>query len=263
MPESDVMAAGQPGSGALAGKVALITGAAGFIGRATAAVLASRGARIVAVDRPGADLGPLRAAIVGDAPVTVEADVTDEGGVARYVETALTISGRIDIFFNNAGIEGPQAAIPDYPAAEFRRILDVNVTGVFLGLQAVMPVMIAQQEGSIINTSSIAGLVGSATMAGYVASKHAVLGLTRVAALEGAPHGVRVNSIHPGFIESRMLSDIIGRMGGQDTEFAAMVPAKRLGTADEIARAVAFLAGDDSRYMNGSAMVIDGGLTVA
>ena len=247
----------------LEGRVALITGAAGHIGRATAALLAARGARVVGVDRPGADFSGVEALLGDGGHVTVEADVTVEDDVVRAVAEAEALAGRIDIFFNNAGIEGPQATIPDYPVADFRRILDVNVTGVFLGLQAVMPRMIAAGGGSIVNTSSIAGLVGSATMAGYVASKHAVLGLTRVAALEGAAHGVRVNSVHPGFIESRMLSDIIGNMGGEVPAFAAMVPAQRLGTPEEVARAVAFLAGDDSRYMNGAALVVDGGLTVA
>ena len=246
----------------LDGRVALITGAAGFIGRATAALLASRGAHIVAVDRPGVDFGPLQGALVSEA-VTVEADVADEAAVARYAAAARELTGRIDIFFNNAGIEGPQAAIGDYPVAEFRRIIDVNVTGVFLGLKAVLPGMIAHGSGSIINASSIAGLVGSAAMAGYVASKHAVLGLTRVAALEAGPYGVRVNSIHPGFIDSRMLGDIIGRMGGEISAFARTVPNNRLGTPEEVAQAVAFLAGDESRYMNGSSLVIDGGLTAA
>jgi len=245
----------------LDGRLALVTGAAGAIGRATASLLAAQGAQVVAVDRPGTDWGPLLAE-VADA-LTIDADVTDEGGVRRYAAAALEPTGAIDIFFNNAGIEGPQVPIGDYPAADFRRIMDVNVLGVFLGLQAVMPGMMARGAGSIINTSSIAGLVGSATMAGYVASKHAVLGLTRVAALEAGPHGVRVNAVHPGFIDSRMLRDIIGRMGGAVDAFAATVPSGRLGTPQEVAEAVAFLAGDGSRYMNGSSLVLDGGLTAA
>ncbi len=250
-------------SQALQGKIALITGAAGVIGTATATVLAERGARIVAVDHPSADQAKLRTALAAyeDAHF-LTGDVTSEADVRAYAAAAQAVAGRIDIFFNNAGIEGPQAAIADYPVADFRRILDINVTGVFLGLQAVMPIMIAQGAGSIINTSSIAGMIGAPNMAGYIASKHAVLGLTRVAALEGAPAGVRVNSVHPGFIQSRMLSDIAERLGGDAAGLAAAVPAGRLGTPDEVARTVAFLASDESSYMNGSALVLDGGVTV-
>jgi NAD(P)-dependent dehydrogenase (short-subunit alcohol dehydrogenase family) len=248
-------------AGQFAGKVALITGAAGMIGGATARLFASRGATIVAVDHPSADFAALEAAIPG--LLCLRADVTDEAAVQAYAADALAAHGRIDVFFNNAGIEGPQAAIPDYPVAQFRRILDVNVTGVFLGLQAVMPVMQRQGGGAIVNTSSIAGLVGAPSMAGYITSKHAVLGLTKVAALEGAPHGVRVNSVHPGFIDSRMLSDIATRLGGSAADMAGAVPAGRLGTPDEIAKAVAFLCSDDASYMNGTALVADGGVVIA
>ena len=250
--------------GSLAGKVALITGAAGVIGSATAALFARRGAAIVAVDRPGADFTMLRSVLAQSERESffVEADVTQEDDVRRYVATAIEAAGRIDIFFNNAGIEGPQASLADYPLAEFRRILEVNVVGVFLGLQAVLPLMQAQGSGAIVNTSSIAGMIGATNMAGYIASKHAVLGLTRVAALEGAPFGVRVNSVHPGFIDSRMLSDIATRLGGDAAGLAASVPAGRLGTPEEVAKAVAFLASDESSYMNGSALVLDGGQTV-
>ncbi|WP_343525434.1 SDR family NAD(P)-dependent oxidoreductase [Sphingomonas sp.] len=244
----------------LAGRVALITGFAGHIGRATARLLAARGARIIGVDHPAVDA----AAVSEGIDVTLlSADVCEEDQVRGYVEAAMQVSGQIDIFFNNAGIEGAQASIPDYPTADFKRIFAVNVLGVFLGLKYVLPVMQRQRSGSIINTASIAGLVGAANMSGYIMSKHAVLGLSRTAALEAAPFGVRVNSVHPGFVDSRMLTDIVHRLGAADTSsFADAVPLKRLATVDEVARAVAFLASDDSSYMTGHAMVVDGGVTV-
>jgi NAD(P)-dependent dehydrogenase (short-subunit alcohol dehydrogenase family) len=245
----------------LAGRVALITGAAGAIGRAAAELLAARGARVVCVVHRQAGIAALRAALPVDALV-LAADVSKEGEVRTCVAQAVREAGRIDIFFNNAGIEGPQAPIADYAAADFMRVMEVNVLGVFLGLQSVMPLMTAQGSGSIINSSSIAGLIGARNMAGYIASKHAVLGLTRVAALEAAPFGVRVNAVHPGFIESRMLSDIAQRLGGNADSLVGRVPAGRLGQPEEVARAVAFLASDESRYMNGASMVLDGGLTV-
>ena len=247
----------------LEGRVALITGAGGAIGSACAMVLAARGARVVCVVRPGADIAALTAALTqAEQPLILAADVSREEDVRAYAAETVRQRERIDIFVNNAGIEGPQAPIADYPAADFMRVMEVNVLGVFLGLQNVLPVMTAQGSGSIINTSSIAGVIGARNMAGYIASKHAVQGLTGVAALEAAPHGVRVNAILPGFIESRMLSDIATRLGGDAEGLVARVPAGRLGQPEEVARAVAFLASDDSRYMNGASLVLDGGFTV-
>jgi len=247
-------------SEALKGRIAVITGGAGMIGTATALLLAERGATVIVVDRPGTDWSRL---LAQGSFETIDADVTDEASVLGYARQVIDRHGRIDIFFNNAGIEGPQASLGDYPTAEFERVLAVNVTGVFLGLKAVLPAMQRQGGGSIINTSSIAGMMGATSMAGYIASKHAVLGLTKVAALEGAPHGVRVNAIHPGFIESRMLSDIATRLGATADALATSVPAGRLGKVEEIAATVAFLASDECRYMNGSSLVIDGGVLVA
>ena len=240
----------------LAGRVALVTGAAGAIGLATARLLAERGATIACVvRRPCADLPP--------GALVLQADVSDEEQVKAAVEQTVRAAGRIDILVNNAGIEGPQAAIADYETAAFLRVLQVNVLGVFLGLKHVMPLMAAQGSGSIINLSSIAGIRGAAMMSGYVASKHAVLGLTRSAALEAAPSGVRVNAVLPGFIDSRMLSDIATRLGMPDTSgLDARVPSGRLGQPEEVAQTVAFLASDEARYMNGACLTLDGGLTV-
>jgi len=240
----------------LQGRTALVTGAAGAIGLAVVRLLIERGATVACVvRRPPAEPLP-------DGALVLHADVSREAEVQAAVAEAVRRAGPIDILVNNAGIEGPQAPIGDYGTADFMRVLEVNVLGVFLGLKSVMPAMIARGSGAIVNLSSIAGVRGSAMMSGYVASKHAVLGLTRSAALEAAPHGVRVNAVLPGFIESRMLSDIATRLGAEAAGLATRVPEGRLGQPEDVARAVAFLASDEARYMNGAALTIDGALTV-
>ena len=249
----------------LDGKVAVVTGAAGVIGSATAQLLAERGARIVAVDRKAADLKAAMADLPASADaLAVTADVTGEDEVADYVRAAIEKFGVIDVFYNNAGIEGDIAPITKYSLETFRRVLDVNVVGVFLGLKHVLPVMLKQNRGSIINTASIAGLIGSPDIAVYSASKHAVIGLTKSAALECAGSAVRVNCVCPGQIDSRMLSAIVeGRNPGNTpvpTErIVDRTPARRLGQASEVAAVVAFLASDDASYVSGSAYTVDGG----
>jgi NAD(P)-dependent dehydrogenase (short-subunit alcohol dehydrogenase family) len=253
----------------LDGKIALVTGAAGVIGTATMRLLADRGARIVAVDRQE---GPLKDAIrtlpaSADA-LALAADVTQEDEVADYVRAAVAKFGTIDVFYNNAGIEGEIRPITDYPLESFRRVLDVNVVGVFLGMKHVLPVMLKTNSGSIINTASIAGLIGSPAIAVYSASKHAVIGLTKSVAQECSGTGVRVNCVCPGLIDSRMLSAIIdGRNPGNaptPTErIVDRIPARRLGQAAEVASIVAFLASDEASYVSGSAYTVDGGRTSA
>ena len=253
----------------LDGRVAIVTGAAGVIGSATVRLLAERGARIVAVDRKGADLD----SAIKDLPASAQAlavtsDVTDEDDVKEYVRKALDKFGAIDAFYNNAGVEGEVKSITDYPLESFRRVLDVNVIGVFLGMKHVLPAMLKQNKGSIINTASIAGLIGSPHIAVYSASKHAVIGLTRSASWECTGTGVRVNCVCPGMIDSRMLSAIIqGRAGGNEPppteKIVERIPARRLGLASEVASIVAFLASDEASYVSGSAYTVDGGRTAA
>ena len=253
----------------LDGRVAVVTGAAGIIGSATIRLLAERGARIVAIDRHEDGLH----AAIKDLPASAEAlpitaDVREEDEVAGYVRAALDRFGAIDAFYNNAGIEGDIRPITDYSLEMFRRVLDVNVVGVFLGLKHVLPVMLKQNKGSIINTASIAGLVGSPQIAVYSASKHAVIGLTKSAAWECSGTGVRVNCVCPGLIDSRMLSAILdGRNTGNapmpQEKIVERIPARRLGRASEVASIVAFLASDEASYVSGSAYTIDGGRTAA
>ena len=251
----------------LDGKVAVVTGAAGVIGTATLALLAERGAHIVAVDRNAQDLKTaIRDLPASAQALAVTADVTSEDEVADYVRAAVDTFGTIDVFYNNAGIEGDIAPITRYSLETFRRVLDVNVVGVFLGLKHVLPVMLKQNRGSIINTASIAGLIGSPEIAAYTASKHAVIGLTKSAALECAATGVRVNCVCPGLIDSRMLSAIIeGRNPGNapvpNDKIVERIPARRLGLASEVASVVAFLASDEASYVTGSAYTVDGGRT--
>lgn len=244
----------------LAGKVALITGAAGEIGVATARLMTLRGARIVAADLAGADTAALRDAVPEARRITV--DVTQEASVQAMVAAAQdAFGGRIDIFFNNAGVEGPVTPLPDYSFEDFRRVFAVNVDGVFLGMKYVLPVMIAQGSGSVINASSVAGLTGSPGMAGYNASKHAVVGLTRVAARDVAAKGVRVNCVNPGPIEGRMMASLDTSGGFEQSRRAQAIPLRRYGRPEEVARLVAFLASDDAAYITGALHALDGGLT--
>jgi NAD(P)-dependent dehydrogenase (short-subunit alcohol dehydrogenase family) len=253
----------------LDGRVAVVTGAAGVIGTATIHLLAERGAKIVAVDRRRADLAAAVKTLPASAEVqAVEADVTEEDGVKEYVRAAVEKFGTIDAFYNNAGVEGEVKAIQDYPLEAFRKVLDVNVVGVFLGMKYVLPVMLKQNKGSIVNTASIAGLVGSPHIAVYSASKHAVIGLTKSAAWECTGTGVRINCVCPGLIDSRMLSAIFqGRSGGNAPppleKLVERIPLRRLGLASEVASIVAFLASDEASYVTGSAYTVDGGRTAA
>jgi NAD(P)-dependent dehydrogenase (short-subunit alcohol dehydrogenase family) len=247
-------------------KVALITGAAGEIGTATMALLAARGARIVAVDRNADQLHRAVSGLPSEAKaLALTADVSREDEVVSYVDRALAAAGTIDVFFNNAGIEGDVAPIPSYSLESFRRVLDVNVVGVFLGMKHVLPVMLKNNSGSIINTASIAGLIGSPHIAAYSASKHAVIGLTKSAAGECADTRVRVNCVCPGLIQSRMLSSIIeGRnpnARADSEKVLERIPARRLGGAAEVAAVVGFLASDAASYVSGSAYTVDGART--
>lgn len=243
----------------LDGKIALVTGATGEIGTATVRLLAQRGAAVVALDLPGSDFTAL-AGDLGDAFAWTEADVSDEPSLAAAIASVISRHGHIDVLFNNAGVEGPVVPIVGHDLADFRKVMAVNVEGVFLAMKYVLPGMIARRSGAIINASSIAGLCGTAGLAAYTASKHAVIGLTRVAAMEAAAHGVRVNCINPGPIAGRMIRKLDAETGIDPVFRASLIPAQHYGTPGDVAALVAFLASDDARYINASVHSIDGGL---
>jgi NAD(P)-dependent dehydrogenase (short-subunit alcohol dehydrogenase family) len=248
-------------TGRFAGKVAIVTGAAAGFGLAVATRLTTEGARVVMVDRE-ADAVRERAAAL-DGALAVVADVSREADVDSYVEQAVRHHGRVDLFFNNAGIEGRWAPMTELSVAEFDQVMAVNARGVFLGLRAVLRVMKQRGSGAVVNTASMAGIRGGPTNAPYVASKHAVVGLTRCAALEGAPYGIRVNGVAPGHIDTRMARDLTAQLDPDDPQgvyerVANSVPlGRRYGTADEVANLVVWLLSDEASYVSGSTHLVD------
>ncbi|MEZ5411181.1 MAG: SDR family oxidoreductase [Acidimicrobiales bacterium] len=242
-------------AGRLDGKVALITGGARGQGAAEGELFASEGATVHLTDVL-VDEGEALAARIGGA--FHEHDVTDSAAWEAIVETVVADHGRIDVFVNNAGIFRI-APLLETDRELWDRIIAVNQTGVYLGLAAVAPVMVNQRSGSIINISSIAGLRGAGTAFAYGASKWAVRGMTRSAAQELAPHGVRVNSIHPGIIDTPMAAEF-DRVGVRET-LTQRIPVGYMATADDVAKLALFLASDDSTYCTGSEFVVDGGFT--
>lgn len=240
-----------------ANQTAVVTGAAGQIGAAIVAELLASGARVLAVDLDAAALDNLYAG--EDAVLVQQADVGDEESVKAVAARVATEFGTIAMLANNAGIEGVVAPIADTDAANFDRVLRVNVRGPFLGLKHLMPLL--EDGGAVVNTSSALGLVGAPGLAAYVTSKHAVIGLTKVAALEGAARGIRVNAVCPGPIEGRMIDALEAAIfGDSGVTFASVVPLGRHGTPEEIAHFIAFLLGDGARYITGTAHSIDGAM---
>ncbi len=248
------------------GKVALITGGGGGIGRATALGFALHGAKVMVVDAD-ATSGQASADIIAQRGGTVaftQADVTQSASVQDYVKKTMDAYGRIDCFFNNAGIEGTVAPTQEYDEAVFDRVIAVNLKGVFLGMRHVLPVMIAQGSGAIVNTASVAGLFGGPGMSAYVASKHGVLGLTKVASTDVAGLGVRVNAVCPGPVETRMMRSLESQRNPGDPESihaatSRTIPAGRYALPEEIANTVMFLCSDLSGNTTGTQVVVDGG----
>ena len=244
-------------AGRLDGKVALITGGARGQGAAEAKLFASEGATVVITDVLDAD--GAETAATSDAIRFLHHDVTDEDEWIAVVADVLEDYGKIDAFINNAGIFRSRP-IADLSVEEYRQVIDINQVGVFLGLKHVGPAMCAAGSGSIINISSIAGMRGGAGSLAYSASKWAVRGMTKVAMNEFAPAGVRVNSIHPGLIETPMLHQLPAIEQGMTDQLVRRIPYGRIAEAEEVAKLALFLASDDSEYMNGTEFIIDGGM---
>ena len=254
----------------LEGKVALITGATGGIGRAAAALFADEGARVALVDLDEAALQEVARSIGGERASYTAADVTQPDQTQAYVNAAVERWGGIDVFLANAGIEGILSSIPDYPVDVFDRVMAVNVRGVWLGIKYVVPVMRERGGGSIVITSSTAGIGAGPDMSAYTTSKHAVIGLMRTAAMEGAPSGIRVNTVNPAPIETRMMRSIeemrVAALDDSDVTVeqtyratSARIPLGRYGNPEEVARMMLFLASDDSAFCTGGVYMVDGG----
>ncbi len=256
--------------GKLDGKVAIITGGAGGIGRAAGQVFVAEGADVLLVDMDEATLQEACDAMTSNKVSYFVADVTQSSNNKAMVACAEQRYGGVDIFIANAGIEGVVCPLVEYDEAIFDKVIDVNVKGVFLGLQATIPAMQSRGGGSIVITSSVAGVSAAPQLSPYAASKHAVVGLMRAAAKEYAADNIRINTVNPSPVETRMMRTLESGLSGNDSpesmaaakeQMAASIPMQRYGSPDEIAKVMLFLASDDSSWVTGSVNMADGGMT--
>ncbi len=249
-------------------KVIIITGAAMGLGLATAEYLAAKGAKLSLVDYNSEALEnavkKLKDINADVNLLTIEADVSNEEAVKNYVEKTVEAFGRIDGFYNNAGIEGKQAPMTEYDLAVFKKVIDINLMGVYYGMRYVIPVMQKQQYGKIVNVASVGGIRGVQNQTAYVASKHAVSGMTKNAALEYGQDGILTNAIAPGAILTPMVEEAFKQVNPDDpkaaeTEYAKRNPTRRLGLPKEVATVVSFLLSEENGYVSGQTIAIDGG----
>ncbi|CAM3932703.1 SDR family NAD(P)-dependent oxidoreductase [Flavobacterium sinopsychrotolerans] len=249
----------------LENKVAIITGGAGSIGETTAKLFLEEGAKVMLVDLNEEILKETIEKLNDKNVKYCVADVSKSIDVANYVNETVKAYGKIDVFFNNAGIEGIVKPIADYPEEIFDKVIAVNVKGTWLGNKYVLPQM--NDGGSIIMTSSVAGINGSPNVSAYITSKHAVVGIMRATAVEGATRKIRVNTVHPSPVDNRMMRSLeegfsAGHAAEVKKNLEATIPLGRYAEPIEIAKLVVFLASDDSQFITGTTQVIDGGLSV-
>ena len=244
-----------------AGKVAIVTGGGSGIGEATVTALAARGAQVVVADfnLPAAERVAEAASQAGGQASAVKVDVADPSSVESMVRFALDTYGRLDVAVNNAGIGGEANPTGEYSIESWDRVVAVNLSGVFYGMRYQIPAMLQSGGGAIVNMASILGSVGFATSAAYVAAKHGVVGLTKSAAIEYGTQGIRVTSVGPGFIATPLIAQNLDEAA--QATIAGLHAMKRLGTAEEVAALVAFLASDAASFITGSYHVVDGGYT--
>jgi NAD(P)-dependent dehydrogenase (short-subunit alcohol dehydrogenase family) len=247
-------------------RVIIVTGAAGAIGFATAEILAGQGAKLMLVDIVGDRLEACAATLraTGATVEAFRADCAKEEDVKGYVDATVAAFGRIDGFFNNAGVEGLVTPLHEYPVEEYDRIMSVNLRGVFLGLRYVLIQMVAQGKGAVVNTASIGSERGLAGGGPYNAAKHGVVGLTRTAGSDVGPLGIRVNCVEPGVIETPLLNEVLEQMftGGVEEGLKVLgriATIDRCGKPAEVGHVVSFLLSDDASFVNGTAWPVDGG----
>lgn len=254
-------------------KVIIITGAGSGLGQAVAQRIASEGAILSLVDLNMAALEATRELILRDNPgskiLLITANVANEDEVIAYAQQTITELGRIDGLYNNAGIEGKQNPVAEYGSEEFSRVIDINLKGVFYGLKHTLPQMVKQGSGAIVNASSVGGIRAVPNQVGYGASKHAVAGMTKDAAIEYGQYNISVNAIAPGAIMTAMVEGSLKQIGGEDgweevgRQFVSVNPMRRFGRPAEVASLVSYLLSQEAEFINGAVIPIDGGQSQA
>jgi NAD(P)-dependent dehydrogenase (short-subunit alcohol dehydrogenase family) len=243
------------------GKVAVVTGAGSGIGEAVAREITARGGCVVIADvnQAAAERVAKALSAEGGTAKAIRTDVADAVAVEAMVQFAVEAFGGLDVAVNNAGIGGPLAPTGEYPLDGWRKVIDINLNGVFYGMRYEIPAMLARGGGAIVNVASILGTVGTTNSPAYVTAKHGMVGLTKAAALEYATRNIRVNRVGPGYIETPLLTSVLDEAALRG--IAALHPVQRLGTSEEVAALVAFLASDRASFITGSYHLVDGGYT--